>query len=382
MLRVNNSLIAVIFVLISLSATCLLEAQCATCTGGPQNISWKGWTFSFLRPCLTGPTTAGGRGGGIEIQNAKYKGKLVFTKAHIPILNVKYQNDACGPYRDWQDQETRFSCTNVTAPGRCDGPAVTNCENPGGGDIGSFCGVSVWKTPTALTLTTNVQAGWYRYVLKWHFFPDGTFHPEVFFGAVPAACVNNTHVHMVYFRVDVDIEGSTPNIAEEHYNVNYSRAQSNAGESFQLDASEQVPFWTDWDPIFLESQRTKQQDGSRWWRIRNTSTGRAYLILPPEAYNSIGPDEVSIFPQLSDVWFLKYNTTNQEETDDGGDFSRYWAHLTQFMNDSTWPGDSLSGADVVIWFGGGTLHANEVGAPACHVVSGPYFAPDPKGTAW
>lgn len=257
---------------------------------------------------------------------------------------------------------------------------VTNCENPGGTDIGSFCGVSVWKTLTELTLTTNVQAGWYGYVLKWHFFPDGTFHPEVYFGAVPAPCVNNSHVHMVYFRVDVDVEGSTPNIAEEHYNSNYSG--HSASGTFQAKTSMDTLFWTDWDPVFLESQRSRQRDASRWWRIRNTSTDRAYLILPPETYNSNGPDEVSIFPQLSDVWFLKYNASNQEETDDGGDFSRYWAHLTQFMNDSTWPGDSLTAADVVVWFGGGTFHASEAGAPECHVVSGPYFSPDLKGTPW
>jgi hypothetical protein len=361
-----------------------LLAQCGSCTGGPQNVSWEGWTFSFLRPCLTGPTTAGGRGGGLEIDNAKYHGKLVFTKAHTPILNVKYMNDACGPYRDWQDEESVFQCTNVTAPGRCDGPAITNCENPGGGDIGSFCGVSVSRTPTRLTLTTNVQAGWYRYILKWHFYPNGTFHPEAYFGTIPASCVNNQHVHMIYFRVDMDIEGSTPNTAEEHYDSNYATRPTNGPEASEFPESpEGVPYWDSWDPIFLESARFKQADGSRWWRIRNSSTGRAYLIYPPETFKApTGPDEVTVFPQIADIWFLKYNSANQEETDDFGDFQRYWAHLGQFLNDSSWPNDSLIGADIVVWYGGGTLHAFEAGAPACHVVAGPYYLPDPKAVSW
>jgi hypothetical protein len=358
-------------ILICFASFCFHEstdAQCTVCVDpGVQTVSWNGWSFSFVRPCLTGSTTSGGNGGGIEIRNATYNGRLVFTKAHIPILNVKYEDDACGPFRDWQDEETVFHCANVTAPGRCDGPARTNCDMPNGEDTGTFCGVSVFQTTTQLTLTTNVQAGWYRYILKWHFFPDGSFHPEALFGAVPAPCVQNAHVHMVYFRVDMDIETDTPNVIEER----------NASNAIPIE------FWSDWDPVIVEMSRMKQKDNSRWWRIRNTSTNRGYLIYPPEVYpGSIGEEEVNIFPQLSDVWFLKYNSTNQEETADGGSFNRYWAHLGQFMNDSAWPADNLVAADQVIWYGGGTIHAVEGNDPACHDVQGPWFIPDPEGPAW
>jgi hypothetical protein len=84
----------------------------------------------------------------------------VFFKAHTPILNVKYQNDACGPFRDWQFEESPFRCSPVVASGRCNGPAVTNCANPVGGDVGSFCGVSVDTShPNYLVLTTMLRAG-------------------------------------------------------------------------------------------------------------------------------------------------------------------------------------------------------------------------------
>ena len=363
-------------VLIWCGLFCIFEftyAQCTCTDPGTQTVSWNGWSFSFVRPCLTGSTTSGGNGGGIEIRNATFNGKLVFTKAHIPILNVKYEDDACGPFRDWQDQETVFNCTNVVAPGRCDGPATTNCDMPNGEDTGSFCGVSVHQTATQLTLTTNVQAGWYRYILKWHFFPDGTFHPEGLFGAVPASCVQNPHVHMIYFRVDMDIETDTPNIIEER----------NTSNSSSMRQSTAPLLWSDWDPVIIEMTRMKQNDNSRWWRIRNQLTNRGYLIYPPEVYPGMtGHDEVNIFPQLSDVWFLKYNSANQEETADGGSFQRYWAHLGQFMNDSSWPTDNLVGADQVIWYGGGTIHSVEGNDPACHGVQGPWFVPDPEGPAW
>lgn len=344
----------------------------AQCTGGPQNISWNGWTFSFVRPCLTQSTTSGGNGGGIEIRNAKYKGRLVFTKAHTPILNVKYRNDACGPYRDWQYQESVMQCTNVTAPGRCDGPVLTNCDT-GGNDTGSFTGVAVMRTPSELTLTTNVQAGWYRYIIRWHFFPDGTFHPDAYFGAVPASCVTNPHLHMIYFRVDLDVE-SDANAVEEH-------------NDYRKVIDDGTTYWYSWDPIFVETMRMRQQDGSRWWRVVNRTTSRAYLIYPPELFpGGIKPneDEYDIVPQMGDIWFLKYNALNQEETADGGSFSRYWAHLNQFISDtpSEFPDDQQQSWDVVVWYAGGTLHQVEASNPTCHVVQGPYFTPDPKGTAW
>ncbi len=357
----------------------ILMAQCGSCSGSPQNISWEGWTLQALRPCLTQSTTAGGRGGGLEIDNAKFNGKLVFTKAHIPIISVKYENDACGPYRDWQWEENVFNCTNVTGPGRCDGPATTNCDMPDGEDTGSFCGVSIYRTPSKLILTTNVQAGWYRYILKWYFYPDGTFHPEAYFGAVSDPCVNNAHVHLVYWRVDMDIEASTPNLFEEH-NTYQKTSSSN-----QAEADPNTPdatYWETWDNMFLEAPRSKQTDGSRWWRVRNTTTNRAYLIYPHETYKGVNAEEVRFVPQISDFWVLNYSTLNQEETDDFGTNTRYWGHLNNFLNDTI--ANDVPNADVdrVMWFSGAVLHENEGGNPQCHRAYGPWFLPDPKATPW
>jgi hypothetical protein len=367
-----KTIIAIVMVFIIGSFALDAIAQCGSCSGNPSNISYKGWQLQAVRPCQTQTTTAGGRGGGLEIRNARYNGKLVFSKAHIPVISVKYENDACGPYRDWQYQENVFNCTNVTGAGRCDGPATTNCDMPNGDDTGSFCGVSIYRTPSRLTLTTNVQAGWYRYVLKWHFYPDGTFHPEAFFGAVSDPCINNDHVHLIYWRVDMDIEGDTPNLVEEH----------NVYQKHDHSPSADATYWGTWDNMFLESSRNKQLDGSRWWRVRNTSTQRAYLIYPPETYKGINQDEVRFVPQISDFWMLNYASTNQEETDDSGTGTRYWGHLNNFMSDSVSSDTPNPNVDKVIWYSGAVLHENEAANPQCHDVQGPWFFPDPKGTSW
>lgn len=377
----SHNLICFLFIIAGffLAGSSDLFAQCGSCTGGPQNVSWKGWTFQFVRPCLTQSTTAGGRGGGLELRNARYNGRLVFTKAHTPIVSVKYENDGCGPFRDWQYEETPFACSNVTAAGRCDGPATTNCDIPGGGDTGSFCGVSVFRTPSRLTLTTNVSAGWYRYIIRWIFYPDGKFHPEVDFGAVSDPCLTNAHVHLVYHRIDMDIETDSANRIEEH-NVITDDGHSASG------AAPQDPkhgnYWEIWDPVFTEMARNKQMDGTRWWRVRNTTTNRAYLIYPHETYKEVNLEEVQFVPQVSDFWFLKYNSANQEETNDFGSSQRYWGHLNNFIQDTHGSDDPSLMTDPVVWFSGSVLHGDEAQTGECHTVFGPWFFPDPKGTSW
>lgn len=345
-----------------------LYAQCGACGGTPQTVNWAGWSFQFVRPCLTQSTTAGGRGGGIEIQFANYNGRRVFFKAHTPILNVKYQNDACGPYRDWQYQESRFQCNGVVAaPGRCNGTATTNCANPAGGDVGGFCGVSVdTSDPNQVVLTTVLQAGWYRYQLEWTFVSDGTFRPAIKWTAVPAGCLNFAHIHFVYWRIDYDIESSSPNTIEEWNDVPLVPGYFNTG----------------WDPLFVEMTRMKDTNAGRWWRIRNNNTNRAYIIQSPESFGDlVNIDGVAPVLQIDDIWALRYNAPLQEETDDAGSFSRWWIQIGKFI-DYTAPNDNMRGQDVVFWYGAAHSHAGTGVPPPCDEVQGPYSYPDPAGPAW
>ena len=71
------------------------------------------WDFVATRPSAS----SGTNGSGIELQFVNYRGKRVFRRANVPILNVKYDDDACGPYRDWQFQESMIQANgnDVTA---------------------------------------------------------------------------------------------------------------------------------------------------------------------------------------------------------------------------------------------------------------------------
>ena len=67
-------------------------------------------------------------GGEVELRGVSYRGRCVLRRAHVPILNVRYDGDACGPYRDWQNEEGRFRAQGAAvAPGfrLCTGKAKT-----------------------------------------------------------------------------------------------------------------------------------------------------------------------------------------------------------------------------------------------------------------
>ena len=64
------------------------------------------------------------------------------------------------------------------------------CDTGGsGGGVGSFLGVAAEKSGDPLILTTQFEAGWYRYTIKWKFYLDGRIQPIIGFGAVNASCI-------------------------------------------------------------------------------------------------------------------------------------------------------------------------------------------------
>src|SRR5215217_4311371 len=168
------------------------------------------WSFLVIRPSASSGTNASG----VELQNVRYRGKLVLFQAHAPILNVQYDGNACGPFRDWLFEESWVQAdgTNV-APGirRSQSPAQTILES--GTDSGNFRGVAIYRQGQEVVVVSELQAGWYRYVSQWRFHDDGTIRPRFGFSTVRNACVCNVHHHHVYWRFDFDIGTAENNAA-------------------------------------------------------------------------------------------------------------------------------------------------------------------------
>ena len=287
------------------------------------------WRFLVVRPAAS----SGTNGSGVELRFVDYRGKRVLYRAHVPILNVKYKGDACGPYRDWQWQEGKLQATGAdVAPGfrLCPSPATTILDT--GSDVGNFLGVAIYVQGKEVVLVSEMEAGWYRYVSQWRFHVNGTLRPRFGFSAVQSSCVCNVHYHHVYWRLDFDIRTAGNNIVREFNNPC-------------------LPGFcpSNWHTKSYEIMRPRDPARNRKWRVQNAGSGEAYDIIPGP-----GDNVASAMPDWpygrGDLWFLRYRST---EIDDGSVAigPPYEAGLNNWVN-----GESIKNQDVVVWYGAHFTH--------------------------
>ncbi len=310
-------------------------AQCldATFQGRPGQLTleWPSenpvWKMRIIRPSAS----AGTNSSGIELRNVSYRGHRVLSQAHVPILNVEYDGNLCGPYRDWLWREWCFTVPGADVP---DAPGFRICP-PGeqpltvldtGIDGGNHVGVAVYETADgALGLTTQCSAGWYRYIMEWFFYPDGRLLPRFRFGGVQNACVCNVHHHHAYWRLDFDILDDK-NIVEELI-----------GET--------------WTPLAKEATRTRLPDLSPLWRVRHHKRAAAYEIIPGEN-DGVG-DEFS----GPDLYAFLFKAKGRQIDDKHRMISDAKAEILPWKNK-----EKILKEDVVVWYVAHFVHdVNETG---------------------
>lgn len=293
---------------------------------GGQNL----WTFTVVRPSAS----SGREGSGLEIRNLYYRGQKVLTRAHTPILNVQYEGNRCGPFRDWTYSENSFVANGVNrAPGIRIANSVPQTIFDTQIDRGNFRGVAIHDDGTRVLLVTELSAGWYRYISKFELLNDGTIKPTMEFSAVENSCVCFSHNHHVYWRFDFDIGGTRNSV--------------------------HVSNGTALRPIPVETKQVKSSE-NQWWRISNPQTGRAYNLVPGS--NDGRADSFSI----ADAWLLRYSST---QIDDSRVRTSKRAALDAFIT-----GGSLINQDLVFWYSGHLLHNHEE-AETVPAIVGPTLTP-------
>jgi hypothetical protein len=277
------------------------------------------WSFLGIRPSASSGVDASG----IELQNVKYKGKLVLKRAHVPILNVLYDGNTCGPFRDWEYSENQFDADpangTTVAPGvrSCTVSPTTQLES--GVDTGNFQGIAFYNKDDSVILVSEMAAGWYRYISEWGFGRDGTIRPRFGMGATINSCTCNGHVHHAYWRFDFDIDNSSPNrILEERSNAIIPLPGGNN--------------------INTELKRYRDKKGL-YWVVENPNTHDAYKIVPNVNDGTAQNDTYG----GGDLWFLSYNAA---EIDDSNVRTSTAANLTAFVN-----GQKIVNSDLVVWYG-------------------------------
>lgn len=295
------------------------------------------WEMLILRPSAS--SGASSKRSGIEIRDVKYKGKSVLSRGHVPILNVQYPGGECGPYRDWQYQEDMFQtpATGNTdpAPGIrivADGQIATTALESGI-DSGNFKGVAIYKQDvgygTETVLVTELQAGWYRYIMEWRFAPDGTIRPRFGFGATDNSCVCAVHHHHVYWRLDFDV------------------VQPN-NKVFQMERGRRFL-----QPLTTELFTNKNHQTRRGLLIQNSAGNEAYQLMP-----NITDGVVDVFG-VHDMWVLRFQGASKSsptQLEDGitcVTCSTAFIQIDPFINS-----ESIVDQDVVVWYGAHFLHSD------------------------
>jgi hypothetical protein len=284
------------------------------------------WSLVAVRPAAS----VGTNGSGIELRAVAYRGKRILRRAHVPILNVRYDGDACGPFRDWQWQEGMIQANGSDpAPGfrLCTAPAKTIFES--GSDPGNFLGVAVYVEGDEVVLVSELEAGWYRYISMWRLAADGTIKPRFMFGAVQNSCVCNVHHHHVYWRFDFDVVTGAHNVVREFNDPPLTGHTSR------------------WHTLTHEIRRAKNPAHKRKWRVVNRVSGESYTLTPGSE------DGVRDSFGVGDLWALRHQFGTQ--FDDGigftTDLDQARAHLDGFVN-----GESIYDTDVVLWYAAHFTH--------------------------
>jgi Copper amine oxidase, enzyme domain len=307
------------------------------------------WTFQAIRPSAS----SGTKGSAIELRNVKYKGKTVLYQAHVPILNVEYeqQNTGCGPYyRDWQFDEWPLQCegTDLASGFRlCRSPAKTILDPPYT-DGGNFAGVAVYVQGREVVLKAQLTAGWYRYVSEWRFHVDGTIRPRFGFGAVYQYpyCVCQVHHHHVYWRLDFDIGGPGNNMVREYNNPPIFGTSNYHDKMYEI-------------------RRSKDSSRQRHWEVSNTRSKETYALIPGSN------DGTSDAYGAGDMWVLRYrfNEVDDGVANTGGSAAQTRANIDKFVN-----GEPVKDKDVVVWYGAHFKHDQTHSEGGSHVV-GPDIRP-------
>jgi hypothetical protein len=317
------------------------EAAYPSCPGstcyGVQTLTWPSpnpvWQISWLRPC----ESSGTNGSGLEIRDVSCNGHLVLKRAHVPMLNVEYIQTSCGCdcYRDWEYQQDRFLADHIVTPhlqAMPDQPARTVCDAGDGSDVctGSqpncFDGVAIEAFSDPLVLTTQFEAGWYRYTMRWKFYLDGRIQPIFGFSSVSSECVGCTRKHHAYWRLDFDIDSAAGNIVTEGPNPAPGGGRPGPRPPAVM--------------LTNETMRRSAYPGISW-SVTNAATRRGYRLVPGSE-RELPADTFS----QGDLWALQYHAN---EIDDGHSLGNCPVDFAPWLNN-----ESLNG-DVVLWYRTGRL---------------------------
>lgn len=328
------------------------------------------WEMLVIRPNVS--SGARFERSGLEIRDVKYKGKSVLKRGHVPVLNVRYvENSGCGPYRDWQYQEGFFAVptSGVTYPNGVEGgfavlpdgqKATTSVESRV--DTGNFRGVAVYQEVVngvnELVLVTEMEAGWYRYIMEWRFGADGIIRPRYGFGSTTSSCVCVARDHHVYWRLDFDVVSSSNKIF-----------QVERGRKFMR-------------PVTTESAIFRNYATNRGFVIQNANGNEGYSIFPGITDGSVADASGNVTDSFGagDFWLMQFKGTAAAPLElDDPNVGTVAATLGPFIT-----GESVVDQDVVVWYAAHQRRIDDASRPGTpEIIAGKHVVgPELRPIQW
>jgi subtilisin-like proprotein convertase family protein len=315
------------------------------------------WKLKIRHPNCT--TSVQPQATGLEMTDVYYRGRMILKRAEVPVLNVLYAGNTCGPYRDWLYNEDCFQASGTDVPSAGSGvrvasaPPSTLCESgTPGTDDGNFRGVAIFDEGDALWIMTETNAGWYRYVMEWRLHLDGTIEPIFGFGATTNSCTCNAHYHHAYWRMEWAIDAVSDGTTDDPATGIATLERRRAGTQ------------DDYDPIategtFVRPSATPEKD---YWRIKNPATGNGYVVQPGDHDGDANGDTYG-------KWDFAALALNSGQIDDpNGDTS---INVAPWVN-----GEALgAGKRLVTWYHATYDHLDPNGTGEPCELAGPKLVP-------
>ncbi len=248
-------------------------------------ISWGPWDFEWEIDDNSG----------LALKKVRYKNDGVLYRASMPVIRVKYDNNACGPWND-----------HINLP-QLD--IIPSCDNVKICERSFFSSGRNW-----LEIWVYATIGEYHLLQLWYLSDDGWIHPRLYSSGLQ--CQVN-HDHHVYWRLDFDIRDHDDD------------------QVFVFDNDRPDEGWgPGWHKYTNELNSTKNSATNRKWFVRDPPHGGGVWIIPgPDGVADAAFSNKDVAPRL---WRKPEESPWPFPAETDGDF---------FNN-----GQNISEKDIVFWY--------------------------------
>jgi len=280
------------------------------------------------------------RAGGLEVWWADFEGKRVMWKGSQPFAIVPYHH----PLSVNLPPAPEFTFKDGLGP-TCGGAPFTalkhwapNGENGSAWDAANdleavHVDVEAETSfgPASVTIAAKFQCGWYQYVHRWEFNSYGEIHADLGMGGrLHRWDPEKAHVHHMYFRIDLDIDGFS----------------SDVFEVFTHHGFDDNAVADEWTVQQVQGKHVLDPATSRKFRIRDlvsTVGGGA----PPRGYEIEIPAQAGLDSHsTADIWATVYRGDNVEQGETVGVTNCGDQELDKIATGAL---DTNQGSDVVAW---------------------------------